>query len=180
MPARSRPPSKAQPPSGDALRIAAQVDRDGVAFFRRATSLVTDPRVKFIFGRAADEYGRALKSLEGVPGGKAKGKAPAVFPFEAYDRIECSVCGYETTGDEIPERCPSCDAVRYAFERDVKREEAWNLVARTTKESLALARKAAKVVTKAEARDAVAQAVEVHRKLLEEAKEEHARVGATP
>jgi len=32
----------------------------------------------------------------------------------------------------------------------------------------------------AEARDAVAQAVEVHRKLLEEAKEEHARVGATP
>src|SRR3989304_1320609 len=121
------------------------------AYLRRAPSLVTDPRVKFIFGRAADEYGRALKSLEGVPGGKAKGKAPEVFPFDAYDRIECSVYGYETTGDEIPERCPSCDAVRYAFERDVKREEAWDLVARTTKESLALARKAAKGVTTAEA-----------------------------
>jgi len=180
VPARGRAPSKAQPKSADALRIAAQVDREGVAFFRRAKSLVTDPRVKFIFGRAADEYGRALKSLEGVPGAKGRGKAPVVFPFEAYDRIECSVCGYETKADELPERCPSCDAARYAFERDVKREEAWDLVSRTTKESLAFARKAAKGVTKASAKDAVTQAVEVHKSLLEEAKEERARVGATP
>ena len=180
MPARRRAPPKPKAKSPDALRIAAQVDRDGVAFFRRAKSMVTDPRVKFIFGRAADEYGRALESLEGAPGGKGKGKGPHVFPFEAYDRIECSVCGYETDSEELPERCPSCDAARYAFERDVKREEAWDLVARTTKESLALARKAAKEATKSEAKDAIALAVGVLKKLLEEAKEERARVGASP
>jgi hypothetical protein len=151
-----------------------------VAFFRRARSLVTDPRVKFIFGRAADEYDRALKSLEGVPGAKAKAKAPIVFPFEVYDRIECSVCGYETRADEVPERCPSCDAARYAFERDVKREEAWDLVARTAKESLAFARKAAKDTKVEEARDGVAQAVGVLKGLLDEAKEERSRVVASP
>jgi hypothetical protein len=168
---------KAQPKPADALRVAAQVDRDGVAFFRRAKALAADPRVKFIFGRAADEYERALKSLESVPGAKAKAKVRAVFPFEKYERIECYVCGYESKDREPPETCPACGAARYAFERDVKQEEAWDLIARTTKEALALERKAG-TAGKAAAKGAVTLAIEIHKQLLDEAKQERARVGA--
>lgn len=169
------PPKKA-----DALRVAAQVDRDGVAFFRRVKSLSADPRVKFIFGRAAEEFERALEALEEAPGAKAKGKAPTVFPFEQYDRMQCIVCGHEAKGKEPPEACPACGAMRYAFERDVKQDEAWDLIVRTTKESLTIARKVAQGTAKDAAKEAAARAIAIQKALLEEAKEERARAGAAP
>lgn len=170
---------KAQPKTDDAVRIAAQVVRDGVSFFRRVKSLSADPRVKFIFGRASEEYERALEALEDLPGAKGKTKPPPVFPFEAYERTECAVCGREVKGREPPETCPGCGAARYAFERDVKPEEAWSLVARTTKESLAFVRKIAQGPAKDSAKESVARAIAIHRGLLEEAKEERARVVAS-
>ena len=171
---------KAQTKPSEAIRQAAQVDRDGAAFFRRANLLAADPRVKFIFGRAAGEYERALKFLEGLPGAKAKANVPTFFPFDQYKRMECYVCGFEAEGDQPPEVCPGCGAARYAFEREVSQGEAWGLVARTTKDALAFTRKLAGGLAKAEARDALSMAVGVHKRLLEEAKQGRARVGATP
>lgn len=171
---------KAQPKTSDSLRVAAQAGRDGVAFFRRVKSLSADPRVKFIFGRAAEEFEKAVEALEEVPGGKTKGKAPAIFPSDKYEGMECSVCGREVKGKAPPETCPGCGAARYAFERDVKRDEAWDLVARTTKESLALTRKVAQGAAKTPAKEPVARAIAIQKSLLEEAREERARVGASP
>lgn len=164
-------PSKA----AQVVRRAAQIDRDGERFFQRANQLAADPRVKFIFGRAAEEYGRALKLLEPLAKGKGNVRVPSIFPFKEYDRIECYVCGFEARADALPEVCPSCGAARYAFEREVSRESAWNLVARTTKEALAATRKIAKGVTRGEAKEAMAEAAGIRKRLLEEAKEERAR-----
>jgi len=170
------------PPKGtNALRPAVQLTRDGVAFFRRANKLAADPRVKFIFGRAAEEYENALQVLEPVAKGKGKVPAPSIFPFTEYEVIECYVCGYEASADEIPEICPSCGAARYAFEREVTQERAWDLVAKTTKDVVAFAKKAGTGLKDAKAKQALAKAQEIHRGLIDEAKEERARVaGAAP
>lgn len=172
---------KAPPKASDAVRRAAQVGRNGVAFFRRANRLAADPRVKFIFGRAAEEYEAALKGLEPLARGKGAVTVPPIFPFAEYEGIECYVCGYETTADEIPEVCPSCGAARYAFEKEVSQDRAWDLVTRTTKEAIAFTRKAATGVKEARAKGALAKAVEIQRGLVDEANEERARVeGAGP
>ncbi|HEV8595782.1 MAG TPA: hypothetical protein VGR51_09660 [Thermoplasmata archaeon] len=167
---------KPPPKSTDALRQAAQVERDGIAFFRRANKLAADPRVKFIFGRAAEEYESALKALAPFAKGKGKPKVPAIFPFEEYNRIECYVCGYESTAEEIPEVCPSCGAARYAFERELSQERAWDLVTRTTKDAIAFDKKASASVKDAKAKQALVRAAEIHKVLIDEAKEERARV----
>lgn len=167
---------KSPPKATDSIRQAAQVERDGVAFFRRANKLAADPRVKFIFGRAAEEYENALKAIEPLAKGKGTPKVPTIFPFEEYNRIECYVCGYEATADEIPEVCPSCGAARYAFERELSQERAWDLVSRTTKDAIAFAKKAATGVKDAKAKQALAKAAEIHKGLMNEAKEERARV----
>lgn len=171
---------KVQPRKANAVRVAAQVVRDGVAFFHRVKSLSADPRTKFIFGRAAEEYGRALDAIQEVPGTKGKTPAPHLFPFEDYDRMACSVCGRVVKGREPPETCPGCGAARYAFERDVKPDEAWALVARTTKESLSLLRKVPSDASNAAVKAAMARAIAIHRGLLEETKEERARLVASP
>lgn len=171
---------KTQPSKADAIRVAAQVVRDGVAFFQRVKSLSADPRTKFIFGRAAEEYGRSLEAIQEVPGTKGKTPAPTVFPFEDYDRMTCSVCGKVVRGKEPPETCPGCGAARYAFERDVKPDEAWGLVARTTKESLAILRKVPSDGSNAAVKEAMAKAIAIHKRLLEETKEERARIVASP
>ena len=166
---------------GEAIRQVAQVDRDGAAFFRRANRLVADPRVKFIFLRAAEEYGNAVHALERLRGSKAKAKVPAFFPFAEYERIDCYVCGYEASADDIPEVCPSCGAARYAFEREVSQNRAWDLVARTTKATLAFARKAAGGVTDPKAKAALAKAMDVRKGLLAEAREAMGRAeGVAP
>src|SRR2546426_6887776 len=173
--ARGRP-LKSPPKSPDAVRAAAQVGRDGADFFRKANRLAADPRVKFIFGRAAEEYANAAKALEPLARGKGTRKVPSIFPFSEYDRIECYVCGFEADADEIPEICPSCRAARYAFEREVTQQSAWGLVARTTKEALAVVKKAVPGAKDAKAKAALAKAVEIEKGLLAEATEERARV----
>ena len=172
-------PLTSPPKPADAVRQAAQVGRDGVAFFRRANRLASDPRVKFIFGRAAEEYENAVKALEPVAKGKAK--VPSLFPFDEYEKIECYVCGFETTVEEIPEVCPSCSAARYAFEKEVSQGRAWDLVARTTKDAIAFTKKAGSGVKDTKAKEALAKAAGFHKGLLAEAEEERARIeGGTP
>ncbi|TLZ53192.1 MAG: hypothetical protein E6K18_00870 [Methanobacteriota archaeon] len=172
---------KSPPKSSEAVRQAAQVDRDGAAFFRRANLLAADPRVKFIFGRAAETFENAAKVLEPVAKGRGKPKVPAVFPFEEYEEIECYVCGHVARADDLPEVCPECGAARYAFEREVSQGGAWDLVLRTTKEAAAFARKVATAVKDTEQKEALAKAAELRKGLLDEAKEERARMeGATP
>lgn len=173
---------KPSPPKPtEAPRVAAQVARDGAAFFRRANLLAADPRVKFIFGRAAEEYGNAAKALEPLAKGRGKPKAPPIFPFDEYENVDCYVCGFEVEGDDIPETCPSCGAARYAFEKEVTQDRAWELVAKSTKEALALTRKASSAAKDAKAKQALAAAAEIEKTLIAEAGEERARLeGATP
>ena len=167
---------KAPPKTSEAIRQLAQVERDGAAFFHRANRLAADPRVKFIFGRAAEEYENALKALEPFAKGRGTPKAPAIFPFADYADVECYVCGFEVEGDDIPEVCPSCGAARYAFEKEVSQDRAWELVARTTKGVLAFAKKAGAGLKDPKGKEALAKALAVHRGLLGEAQEERARL----
>jgi len=170
--------SKSPPKSSDAIRQVAQVDRDGAAFFHRANLLAADPRVKFIFGRAAEEYTNALHAVEPFAKGRGKPKTPAFFPFEEYEKIECYVCGHVADAEDLPEVCPGCGAAQYAFEREVTQGSAWDLVARTTKDVLAFTKKARAGVADAKAKDALARAADIGRTLLDEAKEERARAGS--
>ena len=167
--------SKSPPKSSDALRRVAQVDRDGAAFFHRANLLAADPRVKFIFGRAAEEYRNALRAVEPFAKGRGKPAVPTFFPFEEYETIECYVCGHVADAEDLPEVCPGCGAARYAFEREVTQGSAWDLVARTTKDVLAFTRKARAGVADPKAKEALAKAAEIERTLLDEAKDERAR-----
>ena len=172
---------KAQPKSSQAVRQVAQVDRDGAAFFRRANLLAADPRVKFIFGRAAEEYENAAKAVAPLAKGKGKPKVPSFFPFEEYETIECYVCGHVAHADDLPEVCPECGAARYAFEREVSQDRAWDLVLRTTKDVIGFARKTGTGVADPKAKVALAKAAEIRKGLLAEAKEGRARAGgATP
>lgn len=137
--------------------------------------------MKFIFGRAAEQYEGALKFLEPLAKGRGRPKVPPFFPFDEYEKIECYVCGYVAKADDLPEVCPSCGAARYAFEREVSQDRAWDLVVRTTKDALAFAKKAGAGVADPQAKEGLARAAEVRRGLLDEAKEERARMGdATP
>src|SRR2546426_8239955 len=149
--------SKSPPKASDALRQVAQVDRDGAAFFHRANLLAADPRVKFIFGRAAEEYGNALRAIEPFAKGRGKANVPSFFPFEEYEKIECYVCGHVADAEDLPEVCPGCGAARYAFEREVTQGSAWDLVARTTKDVLACTKKAPAGVGEPTAREAPAK-----------------------
>ncbi len=170
------PPSKSPPKRSEGLLPVAQVHRDGAEFFRKANRLAADPRVKFIFGRAAEEFDKAAKALEPAAKGKGKAKVPALFPSQEFDRIECYVCGYEASAEAIPETCPSCGAARYAFEREIPQDRAWDLVARATKDALAFARKASTSVKDAKGKDALGRATAVVKGLADEAKEERARL----
>jgi len=172
---------KAQPKASQAVRQIAQVDRDGATFFHRANLLAADPRVKFIFGRAAEEFENARKVLAPLAKGKGKARVPSFFPFEEYDKIECYVCGHVADADDLPEACPGCGAARYAFEREVSQGRAWELVMQTTKDVLAFSRKVGAAVGDAKAKEALAKAAGIRKGLLGEAKEERARAeGATP
>ena len=172
---------KASPKASEAIRQVAQVERDGATFFRRANRLAADPRVKFIFARAAEEYESALATLEPLAKGKGKPKVPSLFPFDEYGKIECYVCGYQTGPDEMPEVCPSCGAARYAFEKEVTQGRAWELVTKTTKDVIAFTKKAGGGVTDAKAKEVLGKAVGIHKGLLGEAQEERARLeGAAP
>jgi len=172
---------KAPPKSSEAVRQAAQVEREAVSFFRRANRLAADPRVKFIFSRAAEEHENALKVLEPLAKGRGKPRVPSFFPVDEYATIECSVCGHSEETDEIPETCPSCGAAGYAFDKDVPRDLAWSLVARTARNVAAFTRKMGAGVKDPEAKNALTMAAGIHRDLLAEANEERARLeGAAP
>lgn len=159
-----------------AIREVAQLDRDGARFFHQANLVAADPRVKYIFGRAAEEYERAAKVLTSVAGKtKRRPEVPKVFPFEDYQRLECYVCGYEAEAEELPEMCPSCGAARYAFEREMTQSAAWDLVARTTRKVSTFARKAVPRVPKEGMKAALAEAMAIRKGLLAEAKEGKAR-----
>lgn len=161
-----------------AIRRVAQVDRDGARFFHRASLVAADPRVKYIFSHASEEYGRASKALEAlVAKVKTMPKVPAIFPFDAYDTIECYVCGYEAKVDDLPDMCPSCASPPYAFNREMSVGAAWDLVARTTRKVAAFAKKEGSAVRDGDARAAFAAAAGIRNGLLREAKEGKAGAG---
>src|SRR5256712_11940666 len=132
--------SKSPPKASDALRQVAQVDRDGATFFHRANLLAADPRVKFIFGRAAEEFENARKVLAPLAKGKGKARVPSFFPFEEDDKNECYAGGHVAVADDLPEVCPGCGAARYAFEREGPQGRAWDHGVRATDGALALPR----------------------------------------
>lgn len=159
----------------EAMRRAVRVGEDGVEFFRRANRLASDPRAKFVFGRAADEYGRAASIVKPHAKGKKDPEVPDLFPFRDYAEIECYVCGYTASAEDLPDTCPSCGAAGYAFEREVSPDNAWELVAKTTKKALAFLRKLAKDLSAPKAKAALTEAIGVGKALLAEAEEHRAR-----
>jgi len=104
----------------------------GVAFFERAGAVTADPRVRLIFHRLTRVKQDHLKLLRdraaamGVRGGHAA-NAPAVYPTEAFARVECYVCGHSSV--DIPDACPKCGSARYAFEKEISKAMAWELAA---------------------------------------------------
>lgn len=161
-----------------AIRRIAQVDGDGARFFHRASLVAADPRVKYIFSHASEEYGRGSRVLVTLVGkAKSKPKVPTIFPFEKYDTIECYVCGYEAKVDDLPDTCPSCASPQYAFNRETSQAAAWDLVARTTRKAAAFAKKEGSALKDGDARKALAAAAEIRNALLKEAKEGKASAG---
>ena len=119
------------------------VEEAGVAFFERANAVTADPRVKLIFTRLArikQEHVKLLRDQAaslGVRSGR-EATVPAIYPTEAFARVECYVCGYSAT--DIPESCPKCGAARYAFEKEVSKAMAWELAAKGARSTLSFVR----------------------------------------
>ncbi len=109
------------------LAAVLKLERDGVAFFRRANAVAADPRVRELFERLARSREESARLLE-VAASKAgihitpKGRATP-YPFEAVAKVECYACGY--VADEIPASCPQCGAARYAFEKEFTKAAVW-------------------------------------------------------
>jgi len=110
----------------------------GAAFYKRAAAVTADPRVRLIFQRLERVQQDQVKLLRdravsmAVRGGRP-GKPPAVFPTEAFARVECYVCGHSAA--DIPEACPECGSARYAFEKEISKAMAWELAATSARGS---------------------------------------------
>jgi hypothetical protein len=109
--------------------VILRLERDGVAFHRRASAVAADPRVRQLFERMARQREASLVALEDAVA-KAKvepllSEGPTPYPFDAVRKVECYACGY--VAEEIPASCPSCGAARYAFEKEFKASMAWEI-----------------------------------------------------
>ena len=109
------------------LAPVLKLERDGVAFFRRANAVAADPRVRELFDRLArsrEEGAQLLEEAAGKAGIRVTPKGIAnPYPFEAIAKVECFACGYVT--DEIPASCPQCGAARYSFEKEFTKATVW-------------------------------------------------------
>ena len=117
---------------------ALALEEAGVAFYERAAAVTADPRVRLIFQRLVRVKQDHVKLLRDraasmtVHGGHP-GNPPAVYPTEAFARVECYVCGHSSV--DIPEACPKCGSARYAFEKEISKAMAWELAATSARAS---------------------------------------------
>ena len=126
--------------AASSLGTVLKLERDGVAFFRRANSIAADPRIRQLFDRFArdrEEGARLIEEASATAGIKVPPSgAPTPYPFEAVAKVECYACGY--VADEIPTSCPQCGAARYSFEKEFTKAMAWEIV-RSTGQAVAQA-----------------------------------------
>lgn len=99
-------------------------------FYRHASSVVADPRVRRFFSSLAEEKHEHLQILEEEMGSRSerprkrgvisgREEPSPLYPFEAFQDLACFVCGYTLKGDEFPDSCPECGAARYTFQKDI-------------------------------------------------------------
>lgn len=129
----------------ESLAKALAIEEDGVAFFRRASLLAADPRVKSSFYKIAHEKEQHRERLRAAIEEFSFRKLPKVVPPDVYPKdefkdIECYVCGHQADVDKLPDVCPSCGAARYAFEKEISQETAWSLAATSSKATAKLYR----------------------------------------
>jgi len=109
------------------LAAVLKLERDGVAFFRRANAVAADPRVRQLFERLArsrEESARLLEDAASKAGIHITPRGVAnPYPFEAVAQVECYACGY--LAEEIPSSCPQCGAARYSFEKEFTKATVW-------------------------------------------------------
>ena len=122
-------------PLGAVLRS----ERDGITFYRRASAIAADPRVRQLFERLArqreDVLGALQTAVEAAGIRPASAAGPSPYPFEAVSKVECYACGY--AAEEIPGSCPSCGAARYAFEKEFRPSMAWEIAVSAGKAEVA-------------------------------------------
>ncbi len=122
----------------ESFAASLALEEAGVAFFERAGAVTADPRVKLIFHRLARGKQDHIKLLRdraaalGIRGTRAA-TAPAVYPTEAFARVECYVCGHSSM--DIPDACPKCGSARYAYEKEISKAMAWELAATSARAS---------------------------------------------
>jgi len=112
------------------LGAVVRLERDGVAFFRRANAIAADPRVRILLERLArdrEEGARLIEDSMAKAGIKAPSSSvPTPYPFEAVAKVVCYACGY--VADEIPASCPQCGSARYSFEKEFTTAMVWEIV----------------------------------------------------
>ena len=156
---------------------ALQAAKAGVVFFERAHTVASEPRVREVFGKLLSTKKESLRSLEEnineahVQLPEAEVQLPRIYPLEELQKKECYVCGYSTDADMIPESCPRCGASRYAFEKEITVEEAWELAesgARVTLEILSEAEREAEPGVK----PILAKQIQLEQRVLDETRKE--------
>lgn len=162
------------------LAKALAVEEDGVAFFRRASLLAADPRVKSSFYKIAHEKEQHLERLRAAVESFSFRRLPAVehpdvYPRDEFKKIECYVCGTAADVDELPHVCPSCGAARYAFEKEIGQATAWSLAVTSSKAAGKLYRSLASSL-RSEARDLFLGLAKAEQKLAREAQFELSEV----
>jgi ribosomal protein L37E len=156
---------------------ALQAAKEGVEFFERAHIVANEPRVREVFGRLLDTKKESLRSLEEnlkearLQPPEAEGKLPRIYPLEELQKKECYVCGYGTDSETIPESCPRCGASRYAFQKEITLEKAWEMAesgSRVTLEILSEAEREAE----AKVKPVLAKQIQLEQRILNETRKE--------
>lgn len=154
-----------------------QAAKEGVVFFERAHTAANDPRVREVFGKLLNIKKESLRSLEEnlrearllLP--EMEGQPPRIYPLEELQKKECYVCGYSTDLEMIPESCPRCGALRYAFEKEITVRKAWELAESGARITLEILSEAEREV-EAKAKPVLAKQIQLEQRVLNETRKE--------
>ena len=124
----------------DALARVIGAVVEGVTFYDLAHVAVAEMRVKITFEELGLRKKAQLAKLEAIAGGSARDAAvlPGIYPLDAVAKVECYVCGYVAETKSMPSQCPNCGAARYAFEKEIGLNKAWEIAAEAGRKSAVL------------------------------------------
>ena len=111
--------------AGDIFEVALQIEKHGERFYRHAITLTDDPKVKEVFGFAADEEAKHKKLFEGMAAKvEADYKPPESYPGEYCNYVRAYANNLVFPEEKLEAQLNSIrtaeEAVEFAIQKEIE------------------------------------------------------------